>query len=316
MNLTIKQHHDQIVTSQDVGLALRCTYQLQNYTLTGGLDLSVASRVPTVAEESTIVPAPTVLMKIKARDGGDLNAAQVGDPLSLLFEIQERNSPYSIFVRELIASDGVDNNEILLIDANGCPTDQDIMGPINIINGTSKILRAPFDAFKFPNSDVVQFKALVTPCLPECQPVQCDVQDYLGYQRKIESMGRRKRRDTQNLNPNENLLVIQTIRIADKFLNVEPQQDQATGNNSSKSYVSLLHHQSPFSVESTSAPCLNLLGILMSTALFLVAQAVLIGAWAFIWQKKRQTKMAETTQPIADNRFFPANYSNGAYINH
>ena len=56
----------------------------------------------------------------------------------------------------------------------------------------------------------------------------------------------------------------------------------------------------------------------MAGALFLVAQAVLIGAWAFIWQKRRQTKMAETTMDpaSADPRiFFPTHYPS-AYMNH
>ena len=306
------------MTSQDVGLALRCSYQLQNYSLTSGLDLSVNSRLPTIAEESTVVPPPTVLMKIAARNGGDTNTAQVGDPLSLLFEIQEANSPYSIFVRELIATDGIDNSEILLIDARGCPTDQDIMGPISVINGTTKTLRAPFDAFKFPNSDVVQFKALVTPCLPTCEPVQCDVHDYLGYQRKIESMGRRRRRDNSAAKRDENLLVVQTIRIADKFpvfyLPAHPSSQNTDASGEAE--VMVLH-----SASSPNAPepwCLNLLGLLMAGALFLVAQAVLIGAWAFIWQKRRQTKMAETTMDpaSADPRiFFPTHYPS-AYMNH
>ena len=81
------------MTSQDVGLALRCSYQLQNYSLTSGLDLAVASRVPTVAEESTVVPPPTVFMKIVAREGGDTNAAQVG-----LLEMRDRNEPFFSFI--------------------------------------------------------------------------------------------------------------------------------------------------------------------------------------------------------------------------
>ena len=297
------------MTSQDVGLALRCSYQLQNYTLTSGLDLSVASRVPTIAEESTVVPAPTVVMKIAARQGGDISTAQVGDPLSLFFEIQEKNTPYSIFVRELIATDGIDNSEILLIDSRGCPTDQEIMGPINAINGTSRILRAPFDAFKFPNSDVVQFKALVTPCLPTCEPVQCDVQDYLGYHRKIESLGKRRRR-RDSTGQEHNLLVVQSIRIADKF--------QAPADSSSPAKIKTASTESEVSVLSSdsishanSPPCLNLLGLLMAGALFLVAQAVLIGAWAFIWQKRRQSKLAETT--IESDRRFYSTYANSAY---
>ncbi len=298
------------MTSQDVGLALRCSYQLQNYTLSSGLDLSVASRVPTIAEESTVVPAPTVVMKIAARQGGDITTAQVGDPLSLFFEIQEKNTPYSIFVRELIATDGVDNSEILLIDSRGCPTDQEIMGPINAMNGSSRVLRAPFDAFKFPNSDVVQFKALVTPCLPTCEPVQCDVQDYLGYHRKIESLGKRRRRRRDSTGQEHNLLVVQSIRIADKFQTPTADASPAKIKTAlTESEVAVL--SSDTISHANSPPCLNLLGLLMAGALFLVAQAVLIGAWAFIWQKRRQSKMAETTIE-SDRRFF-STYANNAY---
>ncbi len=51
------------------------------------------------------------------RTGGDIQSAKVGDRLALRFEIQDKNSPYEIFVRELIASDGVDASEILLVDS-------------------------------------------------------------------------------------------------------------------------------------------------------------------------------------------------------
>lgn len=57
-------------------------------------------------------------MKITDKDGEDIVAANVGDPLSLRFEIVEKNSPYEIFVRELIAMDGLDS-EILLVDSLG-----------------------------------------------------------------------------------------------------------------------------------------------------------------------------------------------------
>ena len=236
-------------------MALRCSYQLQNYSLTSGLDLSVASRVPTVAEESTVVPPPVVLMNIAVRNGDDTSTAQVGDPLALLFEIKDaEKSPYSIFVRELIATDGLDGGEIMLIDSRGCPTDQEIMGPINSLDGSSKTLKAPFDAFKFPNSDVVQFKALVTPCLGPCQPVKCDVQDYLGYQRKVDSLGRRKRRDTDADN---DLLVVQTIRIADKFHVPSGAEASVSETELTESEVVVLSSDPP----SKAPPCLNLLVI-------------------------------------------------------
>jgi hypothetical protein len=100
------------------------------------------------------------------RNGDDISSAKVGDRLALRFEIQDKNSPYEIFVRELIASDGIDASEILLVDSIGCPTDYSIMGVLKEVNGSGQVLQANFEAFKFPTSSVVQFRALVTPCIP------------------------------------------------------------------------------------------------------------------------------------------------------
>ena len=74
-------------------------------------------------------------MRITSQDGGDVSSAkvtsnmeelsnddscsQVGDPLALRFEILDKRSPYEIFVRELVAMDGLDTSEILLIDSLG-----------------------------------------------------------------------------------------------------------------------------------------------------------------------------------------------------
>ena len=62
----------------------------------------------------------SLLIFLFFRLGEDIQSAKVGDRLALRFEIQDKNnSPYEIFVRELIASDGIDASEILLIDAIG-----------------------------------------------------------------------------------------------------------------------------------------------------------------------------------------------------
>lgn len=53
------------------------------------------------------------------RLGLDINSAQVGDTLALRFEIEEKESPYEIFVRDLVAMDGLDSSEIVLIDSRG-----------------------------------------------------------------------------------------------------------------------------------------------------------------------------------------------------
>ena len=133
------------------------------------------------------------------------------------FEITERSrSPYEIFVRDLVAMDGLDSSEILLIDdrgkvrqnylsarlykspcpvlQTGCPTDYTIMGTLREVNGSGQVLQANFDAFKFPTSDIVQFRALVTPCIPRCDPVDCLVTDYYGREKTAQSHGKKRRR--------------------------------------------------------------------------------------------------------------------------
>ena len=75
---------------------------------------------------------------------------------------------------------------------------------------------------------MVQFRAMVTPCMPTCPPVTCDVLDYTGQSRQVESYGRKKRSSAlieadqhhhnvakRQADPEE-VLVVQTLRIVDK----------------------------------------------------------------------------------------------------
>lgn len=87
------QHHDQIVTGQDVGLSARCSYSLENSTVGHGVRLEVAGEPggggagvgagagaggPVQPQETTYVVSPTVTMRITDRRGEDIHTAQVG----------------------------------------------------------------------------------------------------------------------------------------------------------------------------------------------------------------------------------------------
>lgn len=65
------------------------------------------------------------------------------------------------------------------------------MGAIYKSSLSGKVLLSHFDAFKFPSSEVVQFRALVTPCMPTCEPVQCDQDGLSGAE--LKSYGRKRR---------------------------------------------------------------------------------------------------------------------------
>ena len=69
------------------------------------------------------------------------------------------------------------------------------MTSISKYSKSSKKLRTTFEAFKFPASDVVQFRALITPCLSSCKPVQCSLLNTeTGINQEFVSYGKRKRR--------------------------------------------------------------------------------------------------------------------------
>lgn len=141
LNDVVIQHHDTIVTSSDLGLAVTCQYDLTNKSVSNEVDLGVNGDVKPALTEEVIVDSPNVAMKITDRRGGDvLPSAEVGDPLALRFEILDKNSPYEIFVRELVAMDGVDSSEIVLIDSDGCPTDHFIMGPLYKSADSAKVI--------------------------------------------------------------------------------------------------------------------------------------------------------------------------------
>ncbi|XP_037790105.1 LOW QUALITY PROTEIN: uncharacterized protein LOC119585560 [Penaeus monodon] len=269
------QHHDMIVTSADVGLALHCKYDLKNQTVTNSLisGLEVKGALDTAEYfEETIVESPNVVMRVTTPRGDDIFSAQVGDSMALRFEITDEQSPYEIFVRDLIAMDGQDSSEILLIDERGCPTDPTIMSSV-VQMGSGSVLHAPFQAFKFPASDIVQFRALVTPCLPRCEPVQCSVQGFDGVSRKELSYGRKKREVHET-----DIMVVQSVRIKDKF--------QFSGTR-----------QEEVEVDLAQETCSSFTGVVVACALFLAAQVVLLMAWSYLWHKKRATKQIDPNPP-------------------
>lgn len=285
------QHHDLIVTSSDLGLALTCQYNLENQTVSSDKDLGIVGDIETALHEEVVVDSPNVIMRITTRDGGAMkDAAEVGDPLALKFEIMDEDSPYEIFVRELVAYDGADSGEITLIDSRGCPNDQFIMGPIFKSTNTGKILLSHFDAFKFPSSQTVQFRALVTPCMPKCEPVQCDESGYGGELRSIISYGR-KRRSTNETNlsdrkrrdasfEQEDMLLVQSIQISDKFGFANRQVQKPEFGSSETIFYS--------TSETSKGFCVNGIGLILASTAFILAQIAAMAIWSHQRQVKKQ----------------------------
>ena len=85
--------------------------------------------MPPVAETSIVnatAPSPNIRLRITDKNGKDITGARLGDELFLRIEMDD-DEVFGIFARELMAKSGSNQNEsIMLIDSDGCPTDPNI----------------------------------------------------------------------------------------------------------------------------------------------------------------------------------------------
>jgi hypothetical protein len=295
-NDVILQHHDRIVTSSDLGLSITCQYDLANKTVSNKVDLQITGEIAPSLYEESLVDSPNVIMRVADDQGQDTKTAVVGDQLSMVFEILDQDSPYEIFVRNLVAVDGATDTELVLIDERGCPAETSIMSELRKSKDSDKVLISNFDAFRFPSSDMVQFRALVTPCMPTCEPVKCDILDYTGQTKTVDSYGRkrrsvrsapatnllsllthktnvRQRRDTEP----EDVLVVQTLRIVDRYgrrtdAKVQPTENRRLNDVQSVETSSNGAGYAIVETSSSSLRCVDENGLISGAVIFLVIQ--------------------------------------------
>lgn len=174
--------------------------------------------------------------------------------------------------------DGADTGEIILIDPYGCPTDTNILGSLNNGNSYRQTIEANFEAFKFPTSDVVQFKAIVSPCVTACDPIQCG---------DGPSMGRRKRaaNDTHHnshldVESGDKLIVVKTLKIEDNFTSKKaiPHDLHKSSRNLDENVGQLWEH-SAGGLPPEEVECFNLMPLAIAVSLFLVVQMAVIVTW-------------------------------------
>lgn len=328
-NEIVLQHNDMIVTNSDMGLNVKCQYDLRNQTVYNNINLDdfMSGREPIdIASQSAVVRSPNISMQILRHDGNHITQAQVGDPLLLRFQIIDERSPFEIFVRDLYAMDGVGGTEIMLIDGEGCPTDPSIMAAMTNTKGNGQTLEAQFDAFKFPTSETVAFRGLVTPCIPHCEPVHCQNRVFDGTLYEAESYGKRRRRRRRSVKQveasgvrqapgspaPEEVVVRNSIEIKDKFF-VDEERDS---NGRLKTSLYELGRAAP-DESSPSGASASLMGrlaegylragglVLMFGALLLAQSALFVG-WAVMWRKRcaapGSARLAGAHQPPASTR--------------
>lgn len=163
-NTVVIQPHRKLVTNQGRGYHIRCRYQTKEKTVTSSFNVSMIGTTPLVAT----APMPVCSMKIYLGDpqrGIVAENVRIGDQLTLVITI-DLQDVYGMKVTNCIVRDGMNWGEQPLINNDGCPVDEDIMGSFNYtLNITTASVGFP--AHKFPYTSSVYYQCNVKLCLKQ-----------------------------------------------------------------------------------------------------------------------------------------------------
>lgn len=121
--------------------------------------------------------------------------------------------------------------------------------------------------------------------MPTCEPVQCDQEESTGDLRSVISYGKRRRRRSVSTTSQsrEDLLLVESIQITDKFgFERLSKPSNATTTTRDTVYVDT------DDITSFLGTCMNLGEAIAAGTLFLLAQIIMIAAWTFTLQRRRQ----------------------------
>merc|ERR1719273_2251922 len=153
---------------------------------------------------------------------------------------------------------------------------------------------------------------MITPCLPVCEPVRCDVLDYTGQAREAESYGRRKRetglalmeRIRRDAGPEE-MLVVQTLKIVDKYGKKKAQRRLDDGRDEVEFGVPALGGGGGSGVSQDlagGADCLNKTNMITGAVVFLLAQLLIVVLFAIIWRRSHNNDKDKALMLGPDSR--------------
>lgn len=117
---------------------------------------------------------PAIVMRILDRGGQDATLVSLGDPLVLKIELPPQpHSPFGIQARHLYAKSS-EHERLHLLDGTGCPVDPLVFPQMQVDASDHRSLWAPFKAFRFPSTGVVNFEVQIRFCPNRCAPITCD----------------------------------------------------------------------------------------------------------------------------------------------
>lgn len=189
--------------------------------------------------------------------------------------------------------------------------------------------------FQFPTTDIVQFKAVVTPCLGTCAPAVCKTENPDGTVFTLNSYGRRRRRSIESNkfrapkerkankpvdeSGEEEVVVVQSIKITDNFA-FDKESESLLENKELKQVEYDLEKIGLKGAKSVKKPS-TLLSCLSSTTITLLVLACgliqigFIAFWIYFKQALKSTKQKQwwKQQTLFDNQIDSVRYSNTQY---
>merc|ERR1719384_22672 len=125
-NTIVIQPHRKLVTNQGRGYHIRCRYHTEEKRLLGNFNVDGLGTTPLTATAAM----PGTSMKIyygEPVEGAVAESVKIGDPLTLVVSIDSQDI-YGMHVTECYVRDGLGWSEQQLINEEGCPLDDEIMG--------------------------------------------------------------------------------------------------------------------------------------------------------------------------------------------
>lgn len=163
-NTIVVQPHRRLVTNQGKGYHIRCKYQTKTKLLLNNVNISdVAPNLLT-----TNAPIPEHHMKIHlAQEKTELVAENVniGDNLTMHINLGKQEV-YGMKITNCFVRDGLNWNDQLLLNEEGCPVDPDVMGSFQYSNDKTEAV-VEFQAHKFPYTPTVYYKCSIKLCLKQ-----------------------------------------------------------------------------------------------------------------------------------------------------
>jgi len=197
-NTVVVQPHRKLVTNQGRGYHVRCRYQTEEKLLQNDFNVSSLGTTPLTATAAM----PSSSMRIfygEPAEGLVAENVKIGDPLALVVSIDDQDI-YGMHVTGCSVRDGLGWSDQSLINTEGCPVDDEIMGEFEYsASKTTALVR--FQAHKFPYTSSVYYQCNVKLCIKHaggCDAVPPVCENGINLVRKKRQVVELDQRDSDN----------------------------------------------------------------------------------------------------------------------